>query len=96
MSIAANMKDYDYYTYSYDSYNQLVLGSSTVGKVKASIRQLNQETENTPLYENVSYVGLTLDKGIAANCVLAFGDKKLKVKEVVAGRYNTLLLQVIK
>ena len=73
MSIATNLKEYDYFEYGkQDKYGQEILNQSPNGKVKVSITLLNSSVENTPLYN---------------------GNKKLKVMNVVEGRYNTLLLQ---
>nr|DAR99051.1 MAG TPA: hypothetical protein [Caudoviricetes sp.] len=37
-------------------------------------------------------MGLTHSNAIKENCVIAYGNKKLKVMNIVEGRYNTLLL----
>lgn len=94
MSIATNLKEYDYFEYGkQDKYGQEILNQSPSGKVKASITLLNQSVENTPLYNEIQYVGLTHSNAIKENCVIAYGNKKLKVMNIVEGRYNTLLLQ---
>lgn len=86
--ISNQMKNYNYQTYiDRDEYGQPALSTDTK-EVKMAIYFASEAINENPLYSGAQYTGLTLDKGIAANCVIHYGDEKLKVLYVnSAGRY---------
>lgn len=96
--INAQMKSYNLYTYSTttNAYGEETLGAQPSGTVKMAINAISDEITDSPLYHEVSYIGLTFNKNLTDSNLIAFGDEKLKVKFVKPfGRYNQVFLQRI-
>lgn len=78
--INANMRSYDYYTYSdVNSYGQPQLSKDVQGSVKMAIYTTSQNIVANPLYQNASFLGLTNDASISDKYVIQYGALKLKV-----------------
>lgn len=94
--VNANMRTYNYYTYSNENeYGQQLLPDTPTGTVKASINLTSQSIQDNILYQNATYLALTHDTLTDEN-VLEYGDKKLKVLYVNPyGRFNQVFLEEI-
>lgn len=78
--INAEMRNYDYYTYSgTNSYGQPQLSKDVQGSVKMAIYTTSQNVQANILYQNASFIGLTHDNSITDKFVIKYGDLKLKV-----------------
>lgn len=95
--INTDMRLYDYYTYSSaDAYGQPQLSSEVQGSVKMAINISSQSIQDNILYENCSYIGLTMDSAVNDTFVIQYGEEKLKVLYVnPKGKYKQVFLQKI-
>lgn len=80
--INSGMREYNYYTYAtFDEYGQPILTKEPQGKVKMNISVLSQGTQDNILYENSTYLGLTV-ANVNSTYVIEYGDMRLKVMYV--------------
>jgi hypothetical protein len=78
--INADMKTYDYYTYSgNNAYGQPTLNETVQGTVTMAINTTSQSVQDNIKYQNATYIGLTLNSNINDTYVIKYGEKKLKV-----------------
>lgn len=96
--INTNFRFYDYFTFGVtDEYGQQTISTTPEGKVKMSISVSSQAIQDSILYKDCSYVGITHDNNINDSYVIAFGDELLKVQYVNAfGRFKVVYLKGIK
>lgn len=92
--IMRDMRSYNYFTFGeLNAYGQPQLSKSPLGTVKMSINIINQSINDSVLYKDASYIGLTLDE-INDKYVIQYGDTKLKVLYVnPRGRYKAVYLK---
>lgn len=77
--INANMRTYDYYTLlPANGYGQQILSAYPTGKIKMAIHLNSQSVQDSPLYAQAQYVGVTR-AAIDDSAVIQFGAEKLKV-----------------
>ena len=77
--INSNMRTYDYFTFgASNNYGEQVLSSDPVGKVKMAINITSQSIQDNINYQNSEYMGLSYSL-LDDNCVVQYGEKKLKV-----------------
>lgn len=95
--INADMRRYNYYTYSEpNSYGQPTLSTDIKGSIKMVINIASQSVQDNINYLNCSYVGLTQDKAINDTYVIEYGEEKLKVLYVNSkGKLKQVYLQKI-
>jgi hypothetical protein len=73
------MRIYDYFTFgASNNYGEQVLSSEPVGKVKMAINITSQSIQDNINYQNSEYMGLSYSL-LDDNCVVQYGEKKLKV-----------------
>lgn len=91
--INPNMRSYDYFTFGeVDIYGQPTLSETPKGKIKMSINLLNQAISDNILYNNATYVGLTMQE-VNDTFVIKYGTEKLKVLYVNPhGRFKQVYL----
>ena len=87
------MRLYDYYTYNTgDAYGQPVLNQEPAGQVKMAIFTTSQSIQDNINYKNATYLGLSSSL-LDDNCVIQYGDTKLKVLYVGGkGRFKQIYL----
>ena len=92
--INAQMKKYPYYLYGQlNSYGEPALSTTATGTVEMAINTLSQSTEDSILYSDAEYIGLTRQE-VNDNYVIEYEGKKLKVKYVNnKGRLNQVFLK---
>lgn len=92
--IQAQMKTYPYYTYAgTNDYGEPALSSSSVGTIEMAINILSQSTEESILYSDAEYIGLTRQE-VNDSYVIEYQGKKLKVKYVnELGRLKQVFLK---
>lgn len=95
--INTKMRTYNYYTYGEpDAYGQPQLSADAQGSIKIAINTTSQSIQDNILYQDCSYVGLTLDPAVNDTFVIQYGDEKLKVLYVnPEGRYKQVFLKRI-
>ncbi len=92
--INADMRLYDYFTLGeMDAYGQPAVSEEAQGKIKMAINIASQSSADNVLFQNCSYVGLTLDKSINDTYVINYNEEKLKVLYVnPKGKYTQVYL----
>lgn len=95
--INTKMRTYNYYTYGEpDAYGQPQLSTEIQGSIKMAINITSQSIQDNILYQDCSYVGLTLDPAVKDTFVIQYGDERLKVLYVnPEGRYKQVFLKRI-
>jgi hypothetical protein len=74
------MRLYNYYTFgTYDEYGKPILTEQPQGTIKMAIYTLTQTTQNNPMYENSTYIGLTADSKVNNTYVIEYEGNRLKV-----------------
>lgn len=82
--IAADMRDYNYFTYGEkDSYAQPILSEEVQGQVKMAIYVTGKSVQDNINFENANYIGLTHDADISDKYVIQYGNEKLKVSYII-------------
>lgn len=77
--INTDFRTYDYYTFGEpNNYGQPMLSEKPEGTIKMAIYLSTQTTQDSILYQDAQYVGLTRD-AISDNYVVKYGDEMLKV-----------------
>jgi hypothetical protein len=91
--INADMRNYDYYTYSENNgYGQPELSAEVQGSIKIAIYTTSQSIQNNINYSNAAYVGMTKAE-VNDTYVIQYGDKRLKVLYVYPqGRFKQVYL----
>ena len=95
--INAEMKLYDYYTYGeLDAYGQPKLSEEVQGTIKIAINISSKSIQDNILFQDCSYIGLTMNSTVNDSFVIKYGDEKLKVLYVYPnGRYKQVFLKKI-
>lgn len=72
---------YKFYKYSdkKNTYGQLQLSNDEAGEVKIAIFTTSQSIQDNINYKDANYMGLTFSSLLDDQCVIQYGDKKLKV-----------------
>lgn len=94
--INTDMRFYDFYTYGEpNEYGQAQLSQEVQGAVKMAINSISTNTQDSILYKDATYLGLTyflLDDSY----VIQYGEEKLKVLYVIPkGRLKQVYLKQI-
>lgn len=77
--IHADMRQYEYYTYTEnDGYGQPALSEETQGSIRMAIYLTSQSVQDNINFKDAAYVGFTYAK-VDDSYVIKYGDKKLKV-----------------
>lgn len=95
--INADMRRYDYYTYSTDTdeYGAPQLSLDTQGTIKIAIYTTSQAITDNINYREANYIGLTLAP-VTDAYVIQYGKEKLKVLYIQPkGRYKQVYLKKI-
>lgn len=92
--IQAQMKQYPYYLYNgYNDYGEAALSTQPTGYIVMAINIISQATEESILYSDAEYIGLTRQE-VNDSYVIEYQGKKLKVKYVNAlGRLKQVFLK---
>ena len=92
--ITCDAREYDYYKYgASDEYGQNTVPTKPTGKIKMSIYIIAKNTQDNILYEGATYLGITHDKSIDSDYIIAYNNERLKVLYVMAlKRYNVCYL----
>ena len=79
--ITTTFNDYDYYTYSsaQNEYGEKTVMSTKAGTVSIAIYLYTQNIVSNIKYKDAQYIGLTESAALTESCVVACGDKRLKV-----------------
>ena len=95
--INTDMHTYEYYTYGgNDAYGQPQLSEIPQGSVRMAINITSQSIQDNILYQDCSYIGLTLNSKVNDTFVIQYGDEKLKVLYVnPKGRFKQVFLKRI-
>jgi hypothetical protein len=92
--INTKMRLYNYYTFgSSDGYGMPQLSTEPDGQIKISINISSQSTQDSILFKDCSYVGLTHDNNINDSYVIDYNGAKLKVLYVNPGRFKQVYLK---
>lgn len=93
--ITTDMRLYNYLTFGEDNgYGQPQLKETPEGQIKMAINISSQAIQDNILYKDCTYIGLTMDNSINDNCVILFGDARLKVLYInPKGRYKQVFLK---
>lgn len=91
--INTDMRDYDYYLYGDDDgYGQPSLSADVQGSVKMAINTVSQSVQDSILYKESEYIGLT-HASVNDKYVIQYGEDKLKVLYVnPKGRYKQVFM----
>lgn len=94
--INADMRQYNYFTIGEkNAYGQQTLPSADaepVGVIKMAINIASQSIQDTVLYKNCEYVGLT-HANVDDTYIIQYGNERLKVKYVnPRGRYKQVFM----
>lgn len=91
--INADMRLYDYYTYTQNEYGQSTISALPAGKIKMAIYTTSQTTQDNVLYKSASYVGITHNPEVNDTFQIDFNGERLKVLYVSAqGRHRQVFL----
>lgn len=78
--INLDQRVYDYYTFgANDDYGQPQLSEQKSGTVSMAINLLSHRIEDSLLFADAEYMGLTYDATIDDKCVIDYGGEMLKV-----------------
>jgi hypothetical protein len=93
--INAKMKEYYYFLYGeLDGYGQPQLSDEIKGSVRMAIHTTSQAIQDNIRYKDATYVGLTHSSLLDDNCVIQYGEEKLKVLYVNSeGRLNQVFMK---
>ena len=92
--INADMRNYDYYLYGEeDEYGQLQAPNIVAGTIKMSIDTVVQRIQDSVIYNESEFIGLTHDKNVSDKYIIQYGDMKLKVLYVnPKGRFRQVYM----
>lgn len=92
--INVDMRQYDYYTYATtNEYGQPIITEQPKGKIKMAIYSIAQNTQNSPLYQNSTYIGLTTDGEVNNTYVIEKDKERLKVLYIQPkGRFKQVFM----
>lgn len=93
--INTDMHLYDYFTFGDDDgYGMPQLSTEPKGKIKMAINISSQNTQDSILYKDCTYVGLTQDANVNDAYVIEYEKGQLKVLYVnPKGRYKQVFLK---
>ena len=93
--INTDMRLYNFFTFGEDNgYGMPTLSSEAKGSIKMAINISSLSTQDSILYKDCSYVGLTRDMNIDDTYVVEYEGQKLKVLYVnPKGRYKQVFLK---
>jgi hypothetical protein len=93
--INADMHLYNYYTFGVDDgYGMPQLSTTPEGQIKMAINISSQSVQDSVLYKDCSYVGLTKDAKVDDTYVIDYGNEQLKVLYInPKGRYKQVFLK---
>lgn len=93
--ISTDMRLYDYSTFGEDDgYGMPQLSTEPKGKIKMAINISSQSTQDSILYKDCTYVGLTQDANVDDTYVIGYEKGQLKVLYVnPKGRYKQVFLK---
>lgn len=78
--IGTKSRFYKYTKYSdRNAYGQQTLPNEPTGEVKIAIFTTSQSIQDNINYKDANYIGLTFSSLLDDNCVIHYGDRKLKV-----------------
>lgn len=91
--INTDMRSYDYYLLGeLNEYGAPALSSAAIGKVKMAINYSSTTPQDSIIYKESNYIGLTHGK-VTDKYIIQYGNIKLKVQYVVPkGRYTQVFL----
>ena len=92
--INTDMRNYDYYLYGEeDEYGQLQAPDTVAGTIKMSIDTVVQRIQDSVIYNESEFIGLTHDKNVSDKYIIQYGDMKLKVLYVnPKGRFRQVYM----
>ena len=93
--INTDMRTYNYFTFEADNeYGVPSLSKEASGTVSMVINTTSQAIQDSILYKDASYIGLTHSKEINDDCVIQYGDERLKVLYISPkGRYIQVFMK---
>ena len=94
--INTTFNDYDYYVFSQseNDYGEKTISTTKAGSVSIAIYLYTQNITSNIKYKDAQYIGLIESTNIKESCVIAYGDKKLKVLYVnPVGRWQQVYMQ---
>lgn len=93
--INTDMRLYNYFTFGNDDgYGMPQLSEDPEGQIKMAINISSQATQDSILYKDCTYVGLTQDANVNDTYVIEYEKGKLKVLYVnPKGRYKQVFLK---
>lgn len=91
-----DMRNYDYFIFGVlDEYGQPQLSADVAGTCRMAIYTTSQSVQDNINYKQAAYIGLTHSL-LDDTCVIAYGDKKLKVLYIQPkGRYKQVFMAEI-
>lgn len=90
--INSQIKSYDYYVLTTNDYGQDVVPTEPAGQVRMAINIITQNNQDSILYSEAEYIGLTHDK-VSDTYVIQYNDTKLKVLYInEMGRYTQVFM----
>lgn len=89
------MRLYDYFTFGEDDgYGMPQMSDEPKGQIKMAINISSQTTQDSILYKDCTYVGLTHDANVDDTYVIRYGKGQLKVLYVnPKGRFKQVFLK---
>lgn len=93
--INADMRTYDYYTYSgFNEYAEPQLSEEVQGSIKIAIYTTSQSVTDNINYRDANYIGLTRASAVDDSYVIQYGEEKLKVLYIQPkGRFKQVFLK---
>ena len=74
--ITCDAREYDYYKYgASDEYGQNTVPTKPTGKIKMSIYISAKNTQDNILYEGATYLGITHDKSVDSDYIIAYNNE---------------------
>ena len=88
------MRYYNFFTLGeLDEYGQQKMSDEVKGSVKMAIHTTGQNVQDSILYHNAQYIGLTHNKNINDSYVIDYNGTKLKVTYTGSeGRFKTVFM----
>ena len=90
--INSQIKSYDYYILTTNDYGQDIVSTEPAGQVRMAINIITQNNQDSILYSEAEYIGLTHNK-VSDTYVIQYNDTKLKVLYInEMGRYTQVFM----
>lgn len=95
--INTDMREYDFFTFGEDNgYGMPTLSETPTGKVIMAINTTSQSIQDNIRFKDATYIGLTHSSTIGDNCVIQYGNEKLKVLYInPKGRHKQVFMKNI-